>query len=960
LDPRQEAAVNDDVVSLFRELTDRSPTEREACYAQRQVPAAVRAEVESLLRFDRLSGPGPSGYVAVATDGPLLGQQSDPGTGMALAPGVHVGSFEVTSLLGIGGMGEVYRARDTVLHRDVALKVLPRELASSADRAARFEREARTLAALNHPHIAQIYSVAAADDLRALVMELVEGETLAGRIARGPIPIGAALPIVRQIAEALKAAHDVGIVHRDLKPGNVKVTPDGTVKVLDFGLAKAFKSGPDDVGGVSITMDGRRPVLIGTPAYMSPEQARGETVGAQTDIWAFGALLYETLTGTSPFARETTADTLASVLESQPDFSALPVGTPPLVRRVVELCLEKHVSRRMQDMGDVRILLEDAVASPDRGVPPARPAGISRRSAWIAATVAGVLAGMAFWLASARSGNERPAAPIHVAVPFLEPPATLPFGQRYLAISADGSTIALAGVRRLWIRRFDQKDGLSVVTGPASNPFFSPEGDWIGFFTETALVKVPSGGGAPAAITTVTDRPAGGTWGQDGTIVYATSEGLYRIPATGGEHTLIARPDRTRREDLYGFPQFLPGGRSIVFTLVSQESTHAPQTVWLDLTTLERKVLLTGSSARYVPGGALLYATDSGLHAVAFDTASGTVTSKPVASPVVEIPVTPDNGAANFAISDTGTLIFAPLPRTGLRTLAWLTRQGHREPLPLEPHHYGYAMVSPDGSRIAVERTTRGNRDVWIVDLKRMTQTQLTDGPTEEMVPVWSADGTRVFFGSRRLGNFDAYSQAADGASPARVAFAAPEFQAPVAATPDGKQLIVLDRFRDLFRLEFAQPGQLQPLLQSRFEERLADISPDGRWIAYESDESGKQFEVIVRSFPDVEDRRVVISVGGGRYPRWGPKGSNELYYVHADGAMMAASVSFSPTFELASSRKLFDWRKPAANVSGRLYDVGPDGRFLVTEAAEVVSDRQTDVSVILNWRSTLMAPGAQ
>ena len=279
-------------------------------------------------------------------------------------------------------------------------------------------------------------------------------------------------------------------------------------------------------------MTGRRPILIGTPAYMSPEQARGEAVGVQSDIWAFGALLYEMLTGTSSFGRKTTAETLASVLESQPDYSALPPGTPRLARRVVELCLEKNLSRRMQDMGDVRILLEDALASPDRDVPAPRPAGISRRSAWIAAGVAaGVLAGMALWLASTGSGNEKPSAPIHVVVPFLEHAATFPFGQRYLAISADGSTIALAGVRRLWIRRFDQKDSISVETGPASHPFFSPDGEWIGLFTETALVKVPSGGGGPAVITSVTDRPAGGAWRADGTIVYATSEGLYEIPA---------------------------------------------------------------------------------------------------------------------------------------------------------------------------------------------------------------------------------------------------------------------------------------------------------------------------------------------------------------------------------------------------------------------------------------------
>ncbi len=949
----EEAVVDADVISLFRELADCSADERQACYAQRQVPAAIRAEVESLLRFDGLPGPGPSGDVAAAAERALLSGRREPGSRRALAPGVRVGSFEVASLLGSGGMGEVYRARDTVLNREVALKVLPRDLALSADRVARFEREARTLAALNHPHIAQLYSLAAADGVRALVMELVEGETLADRIARGPIPMAEALTIGRQIAEALNAAHASGIVHRDLKPANVKVRPDGTVKVLDFGLAKALSLGPDDVGSSSITLTGGRPIIIGTPAYMSPEQARGEAVGVQGDIWAFGALLYEMLTGTSSFGRKTTAETLAGVLELQPDYSALPASMPPLARRVIERCLEKDRARRMQDIGDVRILLEDALGSPGQGAPAPSQAGISRRSAWIAAGVAaGVLAGAVLWATRTGSGNEKLPAPIHVVVPFLERAASFPFGQRYLAISADGSTIALAGARRLWIRRFDEKDSISVETGPTSYPFFSPDGEWIGLFTDTALLRVPSGGGSPEVVTEVTDRPAGGAWRADGTIVFATSEGLYQIPASGGERKLVARPDRARHEDLYAFPQFLPGGHSIVLTVVSQEAAQAPQTVMLDLTTLERKVVLTGSSARYVAGGQLLYAADSGLHGVAFDAASGRVMSKPISFPDVTIGVAPDNGAANFAVSDTGTLIFAPLPRRGLRALVWLARDGHREQLPLEPQNYGYAMVSPDGSRIAVERTTRGNRDIWIVDLKRMSQTQLTDGPTEDMLPVWSADGTRVFFASRRLGNFDVYSQAADGASPARVEFAAPEFQVPIAATPDGRQLIVLDRYRDLFLLDFARPAPLRPLLQSRFDEWLADVSPDGRWLAYESNESGGQLEVIVRPFPNVDGRREVISVGGGRYPRWGPKGSNELFYVNTDGAMMAASIRLSPTFELGASRKLFDWHPPGSHVSGRLYDVAPDGRFLVTEEVdETISDRQTEVSVILNWQ---------
>jgi serine/threonine-protein kinase len=856
-------------------------------------------------------------------------------------------------------MGEVWKARDTRLRREVALKALPPELARDPERVARLEREAELLASLNHPHIATIHGIEEQDGTRVLVLELVGGDTLEDRLLRrGPYSIQEALPLALQLAQALEAAHDKGIVHRDLKPANIKITPDARVKVLDFGIAKAIAaaSGSD---AKTVTLDPTRAgLVIGTPAYMSPEQARGEAVGVQTDIWAFGAVLYEMLTGNAPFRRKTTAETVASVLESQPDYPALPPETPRLVRRLLERCLEKSLSRRMQDVGDVRILLEEALAGPETDPPGARSPVRRRRAPWIAAGLAGVALAVAMpWLARIRSGHDALSGPVHVSVPFLETPATFPFGQRYLAISPDGSTLAFAGHSRLWIRRFDQKDGISVETGPASNPFFSPDGEWVGLFTETSLIKVPARGGTPVQITPVTDRPAGATWRADGTVVYATSEGLYSVPADGGERKLVASPDHAKKEELFGFPQFLPGGQSIVFTAVTQ---GAPQTVVLDLKTLERKTVVTGSSARYLPGGQLLYAADAGLHAVGFDTSTGRVTGRPVSFPDVEIAVTPDNGAANFAISDTGTLIYAPPPRTALRRLVWLTREGHREPLPLEPQNYGYAMVSPDGSRVAVERTTRGNRDIWILDLKRMNQTRLTDGPTEDILPVWSADGTRVYFGSRRSGNFDIYSQAADGASTARLEFAAPDTQFPNGVTPDGKQLVVLDRFRDLFLLDFARPDRLEPLLQSGFARRLGEISPDGHWIAYESDESGTQFEIVLRSFPDVHQRRETVSSGGGRFPRWGPRGSNELYYVRPDGAMMAASVRLSPSFELGPSRKLFDWQKPPPSVSGRLYDVAPDGRFLVTEAAEAVSDNQTQVSVILNWLSRLQGSARQ
>jgi serine/threonine-protein kinase len=613
-------------------------------------------------------------------------------------------------------MGEVWRARDTRLRREVALKTLPAVFAQDAGRLTRLQREAELLASLNHPHIATIHGIEEQDGVRVLVLELVDGETLEERLCGGPIPIDEALPLALQLAQALEAAHDKGIIHRDLKPANIKITPDQRIKVLDFGIAKALAAASgDDMATLTLDPTGTG-VIIGTPAYMSPEQARGEAVGVQADLWAFGAVLYEMLTGTSPFRRKTTAETLASVLESQSAYSALPLGTPPLAHRIVERCLEKNLSRRMKDMGDVRILLEEALASPDLDAPGARAAATGRRTAWIAAAVAaGAFAAVVLWLTSIRSGNEQPQAPIHVSVPFLERAATFPFGHRPLAISPDGSTIALAGFSRLWIRRFDQKDSIWIETGPVSHPFFSPDGEWIGLFGGTALLKVPSRGGGPEVVTAVTDRPAGGAWRADGTIVYATSEGLYEISANGGERKLVARPDRARQEDLFGFPQFLPGGQSIVFTLVSEEPTQAPQTVMLDLNTLERKVVLTGSSARYLADGQLLYAADSGLHAVAFDTSTGRVTSKPVSFPDVEIAVTPDNGAANFAVSDTGTLIFAPLPRGGLRVLAWLTRDGHREQLPLQPQPYGYARVSPDGraSRSSGRRAATATSGLW-------------------------------------------------------------------------------------------------------------------------------------------------------------------------------------------------------------------------------------------------------
>ena len=847
-------------------------------------------------------------------------------------------------------MGEVWKARDTRLRREVAIKTLPQTLAQDPGRLARLEREAELLASVNHASIATIHGMEEHDGVRFLVLELVDGVTLESRLLRGAMPLEEVLTLARQLAEALTAAHDKGIIHRDLKPANIMITPERRIKVLDFGIAKALAPGGDDAETVAIDPT-RTGVVIGTPAYMSPEQARGEPVGVQADIWSFGAILYEMLTGKSPFRRKTTAETFASVLESQPDFATLPADTPDVTRRLVQRCLEKDPSRRIHHMGDVRILLEEASSSTGAQLS-VHPARSYRRGLWTAAAVTiAVLSAVVGWVAGHRSPRATPSGPIYVSVSFLESPAIFPLGNQHLTLSPDGSTVAYVAGRRVWIRRLNERDPISVDLPNGTDPFFSPDGEWIGLFDETALIKIPSRGGTPVRVTATSDRPLGAAWRTDGSIVFATSEGLYQVDANG-VRKLLLKPDRSRGERMFAWPHLLPGGDSLLLTVISQDSS-APQTIVLHLRTLERKALFTGSSAGYVGGDLLVYAADSRLNAVAFDPATNSVVGKPVSFPDVALAVASDNGAANFAVSNNGTLIFSAPPPRAMRTLDWIDRDGSREQLAVEPQSYGYARVSPDGLKVAVERWTRGNRDIWILDQKRLTQVQLTSGPTEDMLPVWSADGTRIFFASNRNGTFDVYSQAIDGASEAKVEFEGPEMQAPNGVTPDGRQLLVLERFKDLNVLDVAQPGRLRPLLGGQFDARLGQISPDGRWIAYESNESGSQFEIVLRSFPDTQRRREVISVGGGRFPCWGPPQSHELYYVAPDGAMMAVPITLAPDLQLGHPRKLFDWQKPSEGVSGRSYDVAPDGRFLVTTSLQSSPETSAYVSVILNWVAT-------
>jgi serine/threonine protein kinase len=886
---------------------------------------------------------------------------------MALASGARLGSYEIVDLLGAGGMGEVYRARDHKLGREVAIKVLPAGVASDPDRLARLEREARLLAALNHPNIATIHGLEELGGTRFLVLELIEGLTLADRLLTGPLGVDSALRIGVQIAAALEGAHEKGVVHRDLKPANVKVTPEGHVKVLDFGLAKsiAVSGGTGPTQTVAHSAVG---VVTGTAPYMSPEQARGEPTGRQTDIWSFGVILYEMLTTISPFQRDTTTGTLARVLEAQPDFAELPADTPPSVQRLVRRCLEKDPKRRFRDVGDIRIELEDALSG--LTAEPTRASGVGepRRSAWrsvgtvfaVAAALAVVAVGS--WLVSVPNSGKSSGAIVRLSIAALPPGAFAPNGTTHLALSPDGTRFAYAASTGLSIRELAETDGVKL-DDTGMNPFFSPDGAWLVYRRlDTGLEKVPAAGGGAVTVVQSTERLAGGTWCAGGTIVYAATSGLYRVDVAGGAPQPLLKPDAARQEREFAWPHCLPDGRAALFTVLPLGSGE-PRIAWLDLETLERHDLLDrGSSPQYVPTGHLLYAVGEELTAIAFDARSRELRSAPVVVSDVRIATAPDNGAADYAVSANGTLAFIapgvaqPRPRA---VLEWVDRAGNAEPLGLDPGYYAYPRVSPDATRIAIDIGAGRNRDIWIWDVRLRSLTRLTDGPTEDMLPLWSPDGRRVFFASNRrvANNFDIYSQAADGATPARVEYEDPKFQGPNSFSPDGKKLVINEEFRALSVLDLTR-GTVEPLLQRDAIDWHGAVSPDGHWLAYESNESGAQFEIYVRPFPDVTGQREKVSVDGGRYVSWDPRGSGELYYVDLGGAMMAVPIKTAPALEVGRPVKLFDFMPPGrGGVSGLVYDVSPkDGRFLRARNIADGTANAVNVSFVLNWFEALRA----
>ena len=687
---------------------------------------------------------------------------------MALEIGSRLGHYDVTALIGEGGMGEVYQATDTQLNRQVALKILPEAFATDPDRLARFQREAQVLASLNHPGIAAIYGIEEAEGTRALVLELVEGPTLADRIAHGPIPLDDALPIAKQIAEAVEAAHEAGVIHRDLKPANIKVREDGTVKVLDFGLAKALDPNPTGDPSQSPTLTAaatQMGVIMGTAAYMSPEQASGETTDKRSDIWSFGVVLFEMLTGQRVFTGKTISHVLSAVLQVEPKWDSLPITTPQPLTRLLRRCLEKEPKRRLRDVSEAVIHLEEAAAapvgSPSTAEAASQPAGWRQALPLVlaASLIVAVITGLAVWSVT------RPAPPMPPRVtrfsialsPNMSPGAL----HGRIALSPSGTHLVYALDDQLYLRAMDQRDAAPIRgTEGALEPFFSPDGQWVGFFADGQIKRVAVTGGAPVALAPA-NAPYGPSWSVDDTILFGAAEGIFRVAGAGGTPELISAAESG--EAGFARPQLLPGGERILFTTVP-----GGQVVIQSLVTGERRVLIDAGVgyARYVPTGHLVYVQDGTLLAVPFDPDQERLTTGPV--PLVEgISQAGEQGLtglAQYAYSDNGTLVFVPgSTAASSYRLSWVDLQGEEELLDVPPGVYSTPQVSPDGTRVAMQVTEGTNSDIWVADVARGSVSRVTTDPGLDQFPIWTPDGQRVVFTSSRDGARALFSKAADG-----------------------------------------------------------------------------------------------------------------------------------------------------------------------------------------------------
>jgi Tol biopolymer transport system component len=882
---------------------------------------------------------------------------------MTVAAGTKLGSYEVVAPIGAGGMGEVYQAHDTKLGRDVAIKVLPEAFAHDTERLARFQREAKMLASLNHPNIATIHGLEQSNGTSYLVMELVSGETLADRVKReGAVPVEEALKIAVQIAEALEAAHEKGIIHRDLKPANVKVTPEGKVKVLDFGLAKAFAgevadSNPSQSPTLSAvaTMQG---VLLGTAAYMSPEQARGKAVDKRTDIWAFGCVLYELLTGKQAFQGETVTEILAAVLKGEPEWQALHTNTPIKIRDLLRRCLQKDVNKRCRDAGDVRIEIEEALAAPATAEATAPTKGIHALG-WrtvpliaVGTFIAAVIVGLAAW-------NLKPAPP--QPKPVLRLTITLPPGEQLaaldspaIALSPDGTQLAYVAIRggpqQIYLRALNNLESRPIAgTEGANSPFFSPDGQWLGFFASGKLKKVSVSGGAAVILGGAWD-PHGASWGSQGTIVFSPSTAgvLQRVPDAGGTPQPLTRLEKSDVNN--GWPEFLPGGKAVLFaaSTISGNWTSA-QVVVHSVGTGEQRRLLQGTHPRFAPSGHLLYAQGGTLMAVAFNSQRLEVTGAAV--PVVEgVLQSVSKGDAQYSISATGSLVYVSGGvQSTQRRMVWVDRKGVEQALPAPARPYRYTRISADGQRVATGIEESENH-IWLYDLLRETLTRWTFEGGVNIMGAWTPDGKRIAFQSDTGGPQNIYWQLANGGGGLERLTTSEYINAPNSWSPDGQALAFIeirpDTGYDILVLRLSD-RKVQPFLRTRFNESAPRFSPDGRWLAYISDESGR-FEVYVQPYPG-PGGKWQVSTDGGTEPVWNPNG-RELFYREGD-KMMAVDVTTQPSFSAGKPKMLFEGPYLPTPVTFPNYDVSPDGqRFLMLKSVDQSQAAPTQINVVLNW----------
>jgi serine/threonine-protein kinase len=938
--------------ALEREGNQRFAFVQEACAGD----DALRREVESLLAHEK----GVGSFLeapALEAAAKMLGKDAS-----RSLVGHQIGPYQVLSLLGAGGMGEVYEARDSKLGRNVAIKVLPVVFAHDPERLPRFEREAKMLASLNHPNIATIYGLEQTDGVQCLVMELVPGETLAERLNAGALGIEEALQISGQIAEALEAAHDKGVIHRDLKPANVKVTPQGRVKVLDFGLAKAFASdggldllhapGPTAVG----TEEGR---ILGTPAYMSPEQARGQTVDKRTDIWAFGCVLYELLTARQAFRGETLSDTLAAVLEREPDSRLLPPTTPAKILDLLRKCLQKDTVRRLHDIADARIEIEEALAAPAEAELTAPAKGI--RARWQGA----LLWGVAFLLLAAVTSiaiwNRKSSSPIisgtvsrvAIALPPGQPLAGLETGIS-VALSPDGTHLVYAArqgsIQQLYLRPLEGLEAKPIPgTEGATEPFFSPDGQWLGFFAGGKLKKVLVSGGQALSLCDAAD-PRGASWGSQGNIIFAPTRDsvLQEVSDAGGTPQPLTQ--MAEEEDSHRWPEFLPGGEAVIFAAsYSGANWNNAQIAVQSLRTGERKnLLLRGTHPHYAVSGHLVYAQGGKLMAAPFDPRRLAVTGAAV--PLVEgVLQSTFSGAAQSSFSATGSLMYVSGSDEVIqRRLVWVSRSGVEQPLAAPARAYRGPRLSPDGREVAV--AVEGQEtEVWLYDLSRETLTRLTFQRGTSYNPVWTRDGKRITFNVTSGSETGICWLLADGSGGLE---RLSEFGGgPYSWSPDGQLLAFLRSTpttgNDIWMLRM-DDRKAAPFLRTSFNEGALQFSPDGRWVAYISDESGRR-EIYVQPYPG-PGGKWQISTEGGAEPLWNPNG-RELFYRSGD-QMMSAEITTHTRFSVGKPKVLFagQYQPSQSPVPTANYDVSPDGqRFLMLKPGGQ-DQAATQINVVLNW----------